>query len=116
MKLMRNKNNMYKKLKQQNFSDLELYNKYKVIKNEVNKTIKKAKRDYVANEFIKSENNPRKFWQTLNYAVKNNSGNDKNSYIQTITDENNAQLIDAKEIANHLNLCFATREKSKKKY
>lgn len=61
---------MYKKLKQQNFNNKLLTDRYKGMKNYVNGLIRKTKREYITKEFVNSDGDARLILEDNKLRIK----------------------------------------------
>ena len=75
---------------------------YKRLRNQVVKTIAKAKTDYVRNGISKNMNNPRKLWKTLKRIAPTKSAPSNLSFIET----EDKSVCDPTEMANTFNKHF----------
>ena len=101
-KMIRIKNNLFKRKKRQpnNQNVKYLYNTFR---NRVNRELKKAKKSHYTEYFIEHSNNIRKTWQGIRSLV-----NVKNNPSQALSQlKINGKLVDEpKDIANHMNDFF----------
>jgi len=100
---IRIKNSFYRKFMKSKSS--YYYNKYKFYRNRVNRIVKISKTKYYNKFFDDSKTNIRKVWRGIREIV-GSSKNHINIPSKFIT-ENNVEITDSRDIANHFNSFFS---------
>lgn len=93
----------YKRIANKSQNDIDWEN-YKNLRNLVNSTIKRAKKDCYDMLFRESANDTNKLWSTIKKVLPAKN----QTKINSLKDENGTELKDAKDIANCFNAFFST--------
>ena len=80
------------------------WDKYKKLRNRINKNIKTSKVSYYSNAFIQSKGNPRKTWQTFNELTSRRVNNKMVKELKL----NDAVISNSSELSNTFNDNFST--------
>ena len=101
---IKTRNKLFQKLVKTNFSNKELHNKYKEIRNNVKRDILRAKKLHYQKCFERSSNNCKDTWKTINRIMGKNN---KSLSLPDKLEKNDQILVNKTEIADTLNHHFA---------